>query len=116
MQSDDDHIVVMASGDEMILKFALPDRPLPDGWTRDYVLHSVGWDKDADLNTLEGQSSLPLPFASMKAYPPPIEDELRAEAVIKSKCRRWCRERCIPSSGGAARPLSRVLKPCAFCG
>lgn len=83
MQHDDDSIVVMASGDEMILKFALPKWPLPEGWTRDYVLHSVGWDKDADLNTLEGQSSLPLPFASMKSYPPSIEDEARAEAIWK---------------------------------
>ena len=81
MQSDDDHIVVMASGDEMILKFAMPDRPLLAGWTRDYILHSVGWDKDADLNTLEGQSSLPLPFASMKAYPPSLEDEEKAASV-----------------------------------
>lgn len=81
MRVDDDHIVVMASGDEMILKFAMPDRPLPAGWTRDYVLHSVGWDKDADLNTLEGQSSLPLPFASMKSYPPSLEDEEKAATV-----------------------------------
>lgn len=83
MQADDDHIVVMAAGDEMILKFALPERPLPEGWTRDYVLHSVGWDKDADLNTLEGQSSLPLPFAKMKSYPPTLEDESAADAVWK---------------------------------
>ena len=81
MQLDDDHIVVMASGDEMILKFDMPERPLPAGWTRDYVLHSVGWDKDADLNTLEGQSSLPLPFASMKSYPPSLEDEEKAASV-----------------------------------
>ncbi len=83
LQADDDHIVVMASGDEMILKFALPERPLPAGWTRDYVLHSVGWDKDADLNTLEGQSSLPLPFANMQAYPPMLEDAEAAQAVWK---------------------------------
>jgi hypothetical protein len=83
MQHDDDHIVVMASGDEMVLRFALPTAPLPVGWTRDYVLHSVGWDKDADLNTLEGQSSLPLPFASMSAYPPGLADEVKAESVWK---------------------------------
>ncbi len=77
--SDDDYMVVMASGDEMVLEFAIPERPLPEGWTRDYVLHSVGWDKDADLNTLEGQSSLPLPFAGMHSYPPSLEDEERAQ-------------------------------------
>ncbi len=81
MLADDDHIVVMASGDEMILKFELPSHPLPAGWVRDYVLHSVGWDKDADLNTLEGQSSLPLPFAKMKSYPPSLEDESEVQRV-----------------------------------
>ncbi len=34
-------------------------------------MHNIGWDKDADLNTLEGQSSLPLPFGKQQAYPAP---------------------------------------------
>lgn len=42
----------------------------------------MGWDKDADLNTLEGQSSLPLPYGSaLTAYPPPIEQAEESEAV-----------------------------------
>lgn len=81
MQYDDDHIVVMTSGDEMVLKFDLPIRPLPTGWCRDYVLHSVGWDKDADINTLEGQSSLPLPYRAMRSYPPPVEQLQESERV-----------------------------------
>lgn len=81
MQADDDRMVVMSSGDEMILRFALPSRTLPSGWRRDYVLHSVGWDKDADINTLEGQSSLPLPFAAMKSYPPPPEQTSESDRV-----------------------------------
>ncbi|MCC6507698.1 MAG: hypothetical protein IT423_01220, partial [Pirellulaceae bacterium] len=81
MHSDDDRLVVMASGDEMILRFELPQSSLPADWQRDYELHSVGWDKDADLNTLEGQSSLPLPYARMQSYPPPIEQSVESEAV-----------------------------------
>jgi hypothetical protein len=58
----------------------MPTQPLPDGWVRDWVMHNVGWDKDAALNTLEGQSSLPLPFSSMSQYPPGMDD---AETAAK---------------------------------
>ena len=47
-------------------------RPVPPGWKRDFVLHSAGWDKDADLNTLAGQTIGPLPFRAMASYPPTI--------------------------------------------
>ncbi|HBJ37602.1 MAG TPA: hypothetical protein DDZ51_23170 [Planctomycetaceae bacterium] len=66
----DDAMVVMGSGDEMRLTFTVPDVELPQGWKRDFILHCVGWDKDADLNTLTGQSSEPLPFRAMTEYPP----------------------------------------------
>jgi hypothetical protein len=45
------------------------------------VLHCVGWDKDADLNTLAGQSSEPIPFKGMKSYPPGPEQSAEAEQV-----------------------------------
>jgi hypothetical protein len=66
----DDSMVVMGSGDELRLQFAATLDPPPAGWKRDFVLHCVGWDKDADLNTLTGQSSMPLPFREMTGYPP----------------------------------------------
>lgn len=68
---DDDRLVVMVSGDEFTARFVMPEESLPAGWRRDFVLHSIGWDKDADLNTLEGTGSLPLPFKAMESYPPP---------------------------------------------
>lgn len=71
---NDDMLVVMSPGDEMVVRFDLPREDLPAGWVRDFVLHSVGWDKDAAMNTLEGQSSLPLPFSTMEQYPPGIAD------------------------------------------
>lgn len=67
----DDAMVVISSGDEIRLHFSLPERELPSGWQRDFVFHSVGWDKDADLNTLSGQSTGPLPYREMPRYPPP---------------------------------------------
>lgn len=71
---NDDTLVVMSPGDEMVVRFEFPREDLPAGWVRDFVLHSVGWDKDAAMNTLEGQSSLPLPFSAMEQYPPGIAD------------------------------------------
>ncbi|MEM9828594.1 MAG: hypothetical protein AAF958_18550, partial [Planctomycetota bacterium] len=79
----DDRMVVIASGDEIRMRFAIPDAAPPAGWQRDFILHSVGWDKDADLNTLEGQSSLPLPYQTMTQYPPPL-----TEADMQSRRRQ----------------------------
>jgi hypothetical protein len=66
----------LAAGDEMTLRFLEPEEPLPDGWQRDFILHSVGWDKDADLNTVYGQSYEPLPRTAMSRYPYPAEESL----------------------------------------
>jgi hypothetical protein len=77
----DDRMIVFAGGDEVRLRFAAPEVPLPAGWKRDFVLHNVGWDKDADINTLTGQSTLPLPFQSMSAYPPPHRQRAEAQRV-----------------------------------
>ena len=62
----DDRYVVMKGGDAVRLEFdaaALP--PLPAGWVRDYVVALDGWDKDADKNTVAGQTVEPLPFHGM---------------------------------------------------
>ena len=59
----DDRYVVMKGGDCVRLEFdasRLP--PLAPGWVRDYVLVLDGWEKDADKNTVAGQTVLPLPF------------------------------------------------------
>jgi tetratricopeptide (TPR) repeat protein len=69
LRTQDDHIVVMSPGDEMTVSFAVPSAPVPEGWVRDFVLYNVGWDKDANLNTVYGQSSEPYPFSSMTSYP-----------------------------------------------
>ena len=72
LQAVDDMYVIMNAGDEMTVGFdadALP--PLEDGWVRDFILFSDGWDKDADINTLFSQTVEPLPFHGMSAYPYP---------------------------------------------
>ena len=71
LTSADDQMVVMGSGDEMTVRFRAPAEPPPPGWKRDFILHSVGWDKDADLNTVYGQTAEPLPYNAMPSYPYP---------------------------------------------
>lgn len=69
LEKADDLQVVMGGGDEITIEFDAPDNPLPAGWVRDFVIYNVGWDKDADLNTIYGQNVEPLPFRAMKSYP-----------------------------------------------
>jgi tetratricopeptide (TPR) repeat protein len=65
----DDRMVILGAGDEMTLRFKSPEAEVPDGWVRDFIMHNVGWDKDADLNTVYGQSVEPLPYREMTSYP-----------------------------------------------
>eukprot|EP00913_Durusdinium_trenchii_P013410 g12591.t1 len=74
VRRDDDRLVVMGAGDTMTLRFARDpakplDPPLPPGWKRDFFIRNVGWDKDADLNTVLGQTVEPLPYRAMSRYP-----------------------------------------------
>ena len=73
VESADNRLVIMGSGDEMRLRFKVPAEPVRPGWKRDFVLHNVGWDKDANLHTILGQSVEPLPFREMQSYPYPTE-------------------------------------------
>ena len=82
LEAWDDAMVVMGSGDEMQLTFTVPDAEVPQGWKRDFILHCVGWDKDADLNTITGQSSEPLPFRAMTEYPP---TSAQADAIDRAE-------------------------------
>lgn len=67
----DNKYVISNAGDETTIQFdqkVLPE--LKKGWKRDFLIHSVGWVKDGDINTALGNTVLPLPFHGMKSYPP----------------------------------------------
>ncbi len=86
---NDDRLVVIGAGDEMTLTFAEPAMPLPEGWVRDFVIHNVGWDKDADLNTVYGQSVEPLPFVGMQRYPFPVEQTVPDSPSYREYLRKY---------------------------
>ncbi len=66
----DNMYIVMNAGDETSIEFSTKTLPeLPAGWKRDFLIHSVGWVKDGDLNTASGNKVLPLPFHGMSKYP-----------------------------------------------
>jgi len=62
----DDKLALLDGGDELALAFDAKALPPPaSGMTRDYFLHVVGWDKDADFHVGSGWKVEPLPFRGM---------------------------------------------------
>ena len=43
--------------------------PLPEGWTRTFLLYSSGYSKEMNVNSSSPDELAPLPFAAMKSYP-----------------------------------------------
>ena len=100
----DDRYVVMKSGDSVRLEFDAVGLPeLPAGWVRDYVIVLDGWEKDADKNTVAGQTVEPLPFHGQDdaryGTPQPFPD---AEA------HRRFREKYLTRPGGPEEFLDAV--------
>lgn len=85
----DDRLVIFGAGDELSLEFGAPDREPPAGWTRDFLLYNVGWDKDCDLNTAFGQAVEPLPFAKMSGYPYAGDEEYPAGTTMQDYLQRY---------------------------
>jgi hypothetical protein len=88
-ESDNKYIITNA-GDETTVRFnatTLP--PLGKGWKRDFLIRSVGWVKDGDLNTAFGNTVLPLPFHGMKSYPPSETDKYPDDPELKKYNREY---------------------------
>lgn len=70
LQASDDMYIIANAGDETTISFDAGQLPeLKEGWKRDFLIYSVGWVKDGDLNTALGQTVEPLPFHGMSQYP-----------------------------------------------
>lgn len=86
----DDMYVIKNAGDETTVEFdaqGIPD--LREGWQRDYLIHSVGWVKDGDLNTAMGQTVEPLPFHGMSGYPYGPDESYPSDPEHKEYIRKY---------------------------
>ncbi len=97
----DDKLVLMGSGDELKLRFdARPAPPLPQGWTRDFLLLVDGWAKDRDANTAFSQTTEPLPFHAMSQFPYPAREHFPNDPEHASYQERY-----------NTRPALRLIRP-----
>jgi len=65
LKTQDDKYVIMRHGDEITAEFQanqLP--PLPQGWTRSFLVYAAGFGKDMDLNSANADTVGPLPSHS----------------------------------------------------
>ena len=80
----DNKYIISNAGDETSIEFNAEKLPeLKDGWKRDFLIHSVGWVKDGDINTAHGNTVLPLPFHGMSGYPPSENDRYPNDPELK---------------------------------
>ena len=85
----DDRYVIVASGDELSLRF--PEQaPPPAGWVRDFILMGDGWIKDGDYNSTFSRTVLPLPHHAQQEYETP-PGKLEDEFVYKLFPEDWMR-------------------------
>ena len=82
----DDCFCLMARGEEIALEFdALQLPPLPEGWSRTFVLHADGYCKDMDHYTAAGETVEPTPHHRMSNYPP----DSPVDAATWERQQRW---------------------------
>jgi hypothetical protein len=110
VEAADDRYVVLKSGDCVRLEFdaaGLP--PLPAGWTRDWLVILDGWEKDADKNTVAGQTVEPLPFHGMDDARYGAPDQAYPDTAAARKFR----SEYLTRSGGPSEFLD-ALRPGAL--
>jgi hypothetical protein len=95
----DDKMIVMGSGDEIVLTFR-ELAPPPAGWKRDFLLLVDGWAKDRDPNTAHGQSTEPLPFHSMSKFPYGADERYPADEDHRAYARTY-----------NTRPALKLIRP-----
>jgi len=92
VQNSDGSLVLLNGGDELALSFRADKLPQkPAGFVRDFFLHVVGWDKDADFHVGQGWRVEPLPFRGMddQAYDRLTRPAEANDAWIEKYNTRW---------------------------
>ena len=84
LTDSDNKYIISNAGDETSVKFNATELPeLKKGWKRDFLIHSIGWVKDGDINTALGNTVTPLPFHGMSSYPPSDKDQYPDDPELK---------------------------------
>jgi tetratricopeptide (TPR) repeat protein len=96
LRDDDDRLCLVGPGDELALEFDETRVPsLPEGWTRRFVLRSIGYCKDADPFTAASDDVGPLPWKNMPPYPFGSEGERPIDSAYES----WLRTDQVRHAG-----------------
>jgi tetratricopeptide (TPR) repeat protein len=99
LKESDDKYIITNAGDETSIDFDARGLPvLRKGWKRDFLIHSIGWVKDGDLNTANGKTVLPLPFHGMHSYPPGVRDIYPNDADHQKYIREYNTRKITPDN------------------
>ena len=86
----DDRFIVSRPGDEVAISFdASGLAELPAGWTRTFLLYSVGYSKEMDRNSASPDQVWPLPFRAMTRYPYSPPETYPQTAEHRDYLDRW---------------------------
>ncbi|MEO5818864.1 MAG: FG-GAP-like repeat-containing protein [Vicinamibacteraceae bacterium] len=115
VRAADDFFVVSRPGDALALSFDATRMPaLPAGWTRTFLLHSVGYSKEMDPHSASPDEAWPMPFRTMTRYPYAAPERYPDTPAHRAYLERWNTRvvsRTLPplelSVGGAAGASSR---------
>jgi Tfp pilus assembly protein PilF len=90
LRTADDFFVVSRPGDEVALSFDAAALPaLPAGWTRTFLLHSVGYSKEMDPHSASPDQAAPLPFRTMTRYPYEAPERYPDTPAHRAYVERW---------------------------
>jgi hypothetical protein len=90
LYESDNKYIISNAGDETTVQFDTKELPeIKKGWKRDFLIHSVGWVKDGDINTALGSTVLPLPFHGMTSYPPSEKDSYPEDPELQKYLKEY---------------------------
>ena len=85
LQEADNMYIIANAGEETTIEFSAAQAGNPgENRKRDFLIYCVGWVKDGDMNTAEGNRVGPLPYHGMPYYPYddpsayPMDEKLKA--------------------------------------
>jgi hypothetical protein len=90
LREADDYFVVSRPGDAVALSFDAAAVPaVPAGWTRTFLLHSVGYSKEMDPHSASPDVASPMPFRSMTRYPYRAPERYPDTPAHRDYLERW---------------------------